>query len=134
MSDSRGGDQPREEGAVDEPDIPSDATIEIVYTDSPEFRVIHADGAQGGFTKDGNLYFALYTEHASFPKRVVHEITEDQSLGEIVESDKQGDVTRRRECGVLLSYQSLQQLHAWLGEKINEYEQIRQSADDIESE
>ncbi len=106
--------------------------ISIEYTESSHYRIINADGAQGAFTQNGKFFFKLYSEHVAFPTQTVRELTDEGTLGEIIDADRQDvSIERVMECGVMVDYETLQELHAFLGRQIEILEQISQGQSDV---
>jgi hypothetical protein len=62
---------------------PSDAEdhrLPFHFRKSSLFRVIHADGAYGGISPNGNIHFALYNERFPIPKITSRGFTKDGRL------------------------------------------------------
>ena len=98
--------------------LPKSLTFHYVKTDS--YRNYHVDGAHGGLTNKGFLQVNLFLER--------HPIPQTQKLdiqgGEVVESEGKTGVIREVECGLVMDYKTMLDLHQWMGEKIKEYNQI----------
>lgn len=97
------------------------------YIKSHHFRVIQADGAIGGITPSGNIHFALYSERHAIPKRLVHQLNDDGSLGSPIQSETvaRDAIVREMEVDVLLNVAVARNLYQWLGAKIEEWDRKR---------
>lgn len=97
------------------------------YIKSSHFRVLRADGAIGGITPSGSIHFALYSERQAIPRRLVHQLEPNGSLGPPIadETVSRDAVVREMEVDVFLSISVARSLHQWLGKQIEEWEQVR---------
>jgi hypothetical protein len=111
-----------------------DGKVSIEYTQSNQYRIINADGAQGAFTQSDKFFFKLYSQHVAFPTKTVREIDEDGTLGDFVDVNRE-DVTIERvmECGVMLDFDTLQEIHAFLGRQLEILEKISEEQQDAAS-
>lgn len=107
MSNAEAGSQPEQPG------------IAFDYIKSNFFRVIRADGAIGGPTANGHLHIAFYSERAAIPRRVIHELKDDNSLGPLREVQSRESVVREMDVDLFLTFEVAQSLHKWLGEQID---------------
>jgi hypothetical protein len=100
------------------------------YIKANFFRVVHADGAFGGITPQGYLHMALYSERRALPKQMVYSISKDGTIGpEMTERrDSRNAIVREVECDVILDERTMRSVHKWLGEKIEELQQLKQVA------
>ncbi len=90
------------------------------YIKSAHFRVIHADGAIGAVTPNGFIHFALYSERAAIPRKLVHKIEEGGRLGAPIpeETVAREGIVREMDVDVFVTVEVAQMLRDWLGEKI----------------
>ncbi|MGB0036504.1 MAG: hypothetical protein WBP79_13625 [Candidatus Acidiferrales bacterium] len=118
----------------DREQIPSSITFH--YIKSNFFRVVHADGAMGGFTPRGQIFFSLYSERAPLPDVTVQNVENNGQLGnEIIEQRKGSEgILRELEVGVVMDVQVAQSLVVWLQERIKIAEQMRSDSRVRESE
>jgi hypothetical protein len=105
------------------------SSIALHYIKSNYFRVVHADGAMGGFTPRGQLFFSLYSERAPLPDTTVQAIEQGQLGKEIVEM-RQGSqgILRELEVGVVMDVNVAKSLVTWLEERIKIAEQLQSDA------
>jgi len=94
------------------------------YIKSQHFRVIHADGAIGSPTPQGNLHIAFFSERPAIPRRIVHELDSRGQIGgalpdEMVSRDS---IVREIDCDVHMSLPSAKAFYDWLGTQISEAE------------
>lgn len=111
-----------------------DAKIRFNWTRSNHFRVIHADGAYGGLTPYGNVFFTLYSDHPVFPETTVHSVSEEGVLGPEISGEKKlkDGVERELEVSVVMALPAAKALHAWLAERIGVLESLGQSQQESE--
>lgn len=90
------------------------------YIKSAHFRVIHADGAIGAVTPNGFIHFALYSERAAIPRKIVHKIEEGGRLGEPIpeETVAREGIVREMDVDVFVTVEVAESLRNWLEEKI----------------
>jgi hypothetical protein len=120
-------DRDRSSDSTRESDDQEHGTVEVHYVKKGDYRTVYADGAIGGLTPKGNLFFDLYSERGATPDRVVHKLDpEGTSLGPAVEADGKKGLVRHAECGVIMDINAVLQLHRWLEEKIREFEKTRE--------
>ena len=102
---------------------PSELTFH--YIKSNQFRVTHADGAIGGPTPRGLIQINFYSERMPIPTQTVQPVTEGKLGEEIKERrvSKEG-VIRELEVGVIVDLSAAKTLLKWLGEKIDNLEQV----------
>ena len=94
--------------------------IPFHYIKSNFFRVIHADGAVGGVTPSGDIFFSLWSQRNPIPKLVVHELGEEGTLGEelLSERETRQGLVREVEIGVGMSPETARGLVEWLTKKL----------------
>jgi hypothetical protein len=99
--------------------------IEFDLIKSSLFRVIHADGAIGGASPQGNIHMALYNERRAIPTKIVHAV-EDSKLGPEITSKRQGrsGMVREVEVDVVLGLEEARALQTWLADKISQIEKL----------
>ena len=100
------------------------ARVAFDYIKNHHFRSIRADGAIGGITPNGNIHFALYSERLPLPKRLVHEVNEDGSLGPVMpnETVSRDAIVREMEVDVFLDISVARGLSEWLKEKLKDWD------------
>ena len=110
---TKGGDQ-----------LPSSVTLN--YIKSNYFRVVHADGAIGGFTPRGEVFFSIYSERAPLPDVTVQAVENGQLGKEILEQRKGSEgILRELEVGVVMDLNVAKSFHMWLEDRIKVAEQMR---------
>lgn len=97
---------------------PEQPGIAFDYIKSNFFRVIRADGAIGGPTPHGDLHIAFYSERAAIPRRVIHELKDDNTLGVVREIQSRESIVRELDVDLFLTFEVAQSLHKWLEEQI----------------
>ena len=112
------------ENPVSEPEAPqpdsSDAKDlpDIRYENSPQFRVIHCDGAFGGQTPQGLFGMSLYAEHVKPPDRFVLELDEQGNLTQRP-MDTKHEIIRQVEATVILTLDQAETLGSWLRDGVS---------------
>lgn len=103
--------------------LPSSVTQN--YIKSQFFRVVHADGAVGGFTPRGGIFMSLFSERAPLPDVTVQAVENGQLGQEIIEQRKGSEgIIRELEVGVLMDVNMAESLVAWLQERIKVAKEI----------
>lgn len=100
-------------------------SVRINYIKTHNYRSYHVDGIHGGLTPRLQLYLEPFIERLVTPNIIEHDLGDDGRLvgeGKIIES-KQGGI-REIEFGMIMDIECAKAIHAWLGTKINEYNQI----------
>jgi hypothetical protein len=107
--------------------LPSEVTFH--YIKSNYFRVIHADGAMGGLTPRGELFFSIFNERSPLPDVTVQAVEKGQLGKEIIEQRKVSDgIVRELEVGILMDSNVAKSLVSWLNERIRIAEEMKQNA------
>ena len=111
--------------STNNPSIP--AHIKFRYVKSNYFRVVHTDGAMGGFTPQGNLFVSLYSERAPLPDATVQAIEEGKLGKELLEHRQGGTegITRELEVGLSMNLSVAKSLVEWLKERIEMAEKLQ---------
>jgi hypothetical protein len=105
------------------------SSIVLNYIKSNYFRVVHADGAIGGFTPRGQMFMSLYSERAPLPDVTVQAVENGQLGQEIIEQRKSSEgILREIEVGVIMDLNVAKSLAAWLKERIEIMEQIQSNS------
>jgi hypothetical protein len=63
------------------------ATLNFDYLKGSQFRVLHVDGAFTGLTQTG-VSVSFFSERQPIPRRVVHKVNKDGSLGEEIKEQR----------------------------------------------
>jgi hypothetical protein len=95
-------------------------TVAFDYIKSYQFRVVHADGVWGGVTNQGNVQIVFFSERQAIPRRIVHRVEEDRTLGPEIEEERvtRGGFVREVEVDVVMNISTAIALRDWLNEKI----------------
>jgi hypothetical protein len=95
-------------------------TVAFDYIKSYQFRVVHADGVWGGVTNQGNVQIAFFSERQAIPRRIVHRVEEDSTLGPEIEEERvtRGGFVREVEVDVVMNLGTAVALRDWLSEKL----------------
>lgn len=102
------------------------SSIALNYIKSNYFRVVHVDGAMGGFTPRGHLFMSLFSERAPLPDVIVQAVENGQLGKEIVEQRKGSEgIIRELEVGVVMDLNVAKSLLAWLKERVDILEQMQ---------
>jgi hypothetical protein len=98
----------------------SDAPKELkfVYTRAADYRVVAANGVQGGVTGRGDFRFDLFLESAETPYSVTHSITPDGLGPEIGRDPVRPDIVREVQMGVVMQVEQAKSLAHWILERV----------------
>jgi hypothetical protein len=92
-----------------EPKSRARTKIAFDYLKTSQFRIVHADGAFGGPTPQGQMFISLYSERPPIPQRVVHSIEQGEGdaarVGKEIEEERvvRPAVVRDVEVGIIMS-------------------------------
>jgi len=95
------------------------AKLKFHFIKSNGYRVIHADGMYGGITPRGGIFASVYNERPPIPEFTVNEIT-NTGLGPEIQRGSKDGIVREVEVGLLMSLETAESFHVWLGDKIKE--------------
>jgi hypothetical protein len=92
-----------EEGV--EPAIPDAGRVSFGHIKSTLFRVIRVDGAIGSVTPNGHIHMAVDSERPAIPRRLVQQLAEDGSLGDLIPSAtvSRASVVREMDADIFMS-------------------------------
>jgi len=90
------------------------------YIKASLFRTIHVDGVIGAITPNGHIHFAVFSERPAIPRVVENKLNEDGRIGEEIHKETKEGIVREMEVDLLMNLQSAQNLHDWLGNRIQE--------------
>ena len=104
--------------------------LKVRYIKSNFFRVVHSDGAFGGFTPQGNIFVGIYNERAPIPDVTYQAIEGGIVRKDIVEHRQDGktEIIRELEVGLTMDINVAKSLLDWLKEKIEVFEKIKNSS------
>lgn len=108
--------QPKSPENVDTDD---QAEVVISYFKSNFFRVVHADGAWGGLSPQGDIHVSFYNERAAIPD--TSKLVFSQKTGQLVkpeEFEASSKFVREIEVDVVVDLGTAVKLRTWLDEKI----------------
>lgn len=82
------------------------------YIKSGQFRVVHADGAFLALTGQGGVTMSFFAERQPIPKRIVHKVNPDGSLGEEIQDQRvvRDAIVRDTEVAVTMSLETAKRL------------------------
>lgn len=98
------------------PEIPEN--VRFFYVKSPQFRVIHADGAVGGVTPRGFIHMAFYSERPAIPQSQQFKVEPDGLISEPYETEGKEGIIREMDVDVIMGKQTAIQLRDWLDTRI----------------
>lgn len=104
--------------------------IKFKYLFNYGYNPTYVNGAQGGFSPRGEMVINFYLERQPLPEAISHEITPEGAIGRetsVEPEDLAKSMVRFIDTGVVMSYENARVFHAWLGEKLNEVEQMHKS-------
>ena len=86
------------------------------FVKSNNFRVVTASGVIGGITPTGQISVSVYNERPPIPKRVVHRVLPDGSLGPEIEAEREcrDSILREVEFCMILDHDTAMKMAVWL--------------------
>jgi len=93
------------------------AEVKFDYIKSNFFRVVHADGAIGGPTPNGNIQMNLWSQRAPIPTHVVYQMS-GGVIGNEVEREQRDAIVREVEAGIVLDLPTAISVRDWLDRQI----------------
>ncbi len=105
-------------------DAPEKPVVIYHFIKSNLFRVVHADGAHGGFTPQGFIQMNFYSERFPIPRETHHRL--EKNLPEILEERvvRKGAV-REVEVGVVMDLGTATSLVKWLNTNIKRLKEVQ---------
>jgi hypothetical protein len=110
---------------ADSPNDKAPSTVNFDYIKGSDFRVFHVDGAYLAGGPSG-INVSLYSERQPIPRRVVHKVGSDYSVGEeIVEQRVVRDaIIRDVEVALAMNLEVAKNLYKALGDIIGRFEDM----------
>lgn len=105
--------------------------LRYYFVKSNDFRVIYAEGAFGGVSPKGAIRMTLFNERFPLPQETIHEIRPNEEGGVMVGPELTAErvgkvgIIREMEADIVLSLETARVVHQWIGEKIQEIENIQ---------
>jgi hypothetical protein len=87
--------------------------IQIYFRNSPDYQKIHATGAWGGITPQGQILCDFFFDYTETPETVTLRVSEDGKAEEAARTGKQ-DVVREVLAGIILRPDHAHIIGAWL--------------------
>jgi hypothetical protein len=111
-------------------------SINFDYLKSSQFRVIHADGAFLALTGQGGITISFFAERQPIPRRVVHKVNTDGSIGaELTEARVVRDaIIRDTEAAITMSLDTAVRVHNALSDMIKKSQQAAEQSKQIKRE
>ena len=100
------------------------------YVFNYSYNPTYVNGAHGGLSPRGELIMNFYLERLPLPASMTHEINPNGTIGNQVAeepADLKSSMVRFVDSGVILNYESARNIHAWLGERLQEMEALEQA-------
>lgn len=99
---------------------PEEQTVVFEYIKSQFFRVVHADGAIGGITPEGNVHIAFFNDRVAIPRVQVHKKNPDGTLGPLIPERTvvRPGIIREMDVDVVLSPDAVETIVKWLGDRL----------------
>jgi len=99
------------------------------------YNPTYVNGAQGGFSPRGELVINYYLERQPLPESITHEITPEGAIGRetsVEPKDLANSIVRFIDTGVVMSYENAKMFHAWMGNKLQEFEELHKARTEFE--
>jgi len=110
----------------DKPQIPEKIKFKYIFED--DYSPIYSNGAFGGITPNHEIVVNFFFERQGLPYSQTHIIKEKGMIGEIVEINPDQGIPyliRQVQNGIILSLDGAKKIHTWIGEKIQELEDVQ---------
>lgn len=107
-------------------DVKGKITFKYVYPE--DLRDLYVNGLFGGVTPRKEIYAHLYSERHPIPKKVVHSVENNGTLGPEEEIEKGGDVVRFVQTSIIMDLQTAISFRDWLNGRIEYIETTRDGA------
>jgi hypothetical protein len=107
---------------------PLPKTVNYDFLKSTGFRVVHADGAFLGANGYGALTITFFAERLAIPKRVVHRVNSDGSLGDEILDERvvRDAIVRDTEVAVTMNLDAAKRLKTALDDIVKKIDEIQQ--------
>lgn len=95
------------------------------YIFTYDYNPVYVNGAHGGVSPRGDLVVNFYLERPPLPNEITHDINPDGTIGAEATVDPEDlgqSIVRYVPSGIVLNYQTANNLHQWLGERVREME------------
>jgi hypothetical protein len=92
--------------------------ITIKYTRSKDYKLVPANGCFGGVTPRGEIQLEFFQEHVPAPDIVVHDVTEQGTLGPEKVRHTEGELVRELQIAVVLQPNQAENIARWLLGKV----------------
>ncbi len=103
------------------------ATIAFEYKISPNYNVYTISGIHGGLNAHGDIIANIFCERPAIPKKTVHEIKDNKTLGELIKQEKKDSIIRDVIFGLSINPSIARSVASWLNQKADEYEEVVKS-------
>jgi hypothetical protein len=98
--------------------------IKIRYIKSYDFKISLATGVYGGIATNGLINVNFFNERAVLPDSQTIEIDENgKTIGKEID-ERDGDITRELQSGILIDINAAKVVINWLQGKIDEHEKV----------
>ena len=85
-------------------------TVTFHLEKTHQFQTLQADGMVGGLTPSGQAFLAFYVERAPLPQKLVRQVNENGTLGDLIESDGKKGIFRELHTGLTFNKKCLEAL------------------------
>lgn len=105
------------------------------YVFNYSYNPTYVNGAQGGFSPRGEMVVNFYLERQPLPNEITHEITPEGAIGRetsVEPKDLANSMVRYIDTGVVMNYENAKVFHAWMGEKLREFEEMHKARTEFE--
>ena len=106
-------------------------TFKYVYPE--DLRDLYVNGIFGGVTPRKEIYAHLYSERHPIPKKVVHRVEKDGTLGPEEEIEKGGDVVRFVQASIIMDLPTAVAFRDWINGRIKYLETIKGGAGNVKN-
>lgn len=104
------------------------SNIKFKYKFDKKYNPKYVNGAHGGINPNGEIIINFYLERTAIPNSQTFEVIGDTINREkIIQNeplDYNSSLIRMVQNGVIMNYQTAKEIHRWLGQHIEQLEQL----------
>jgi hypothetical protein len=110
----------------------SSKRVRFHYIKSNFFRVGHVDGALGGWTGQGFLHMACYSERPAIPQITEHDVDAEKNvLSAATVLEGRTGFVREIDFDLMMSRDKAQEIRDWLTERLKEYDNMIGESEEV---
>lgn len=108
-------------------------SVKFDYLKGRDYRVVPVDGAFGGLTPSGKIFFAMYGERPPIPVQVEHELAGSGQLGAEVGRTSRDAIVRDVEFASVMTPETARSIADWLVKRADEIAKAAAAAQEAQT-